>query len=121
MKQGMLLAVWFLCVACTFRVESGTRRIWIGNDLYDWIDVGTIQRLVNGESIILYHDPTPIQAAWITDRLTCSFLVSQQEATWLVESASGRSAEYTVTNITNVQRELLMDYSQQIYSIKEKE
>ena len=108
--------VWCLLVGCTFRVEEGTRRIWVGEQVTDWIELGTIQRFVNGEAIILYQDLSPITQASVVDRGGCSFIVRQAEAIWLVESMTGPAAEeYLVTNITELQAQMLYDYSSQVY------
>ena len=104
MRFVQLLLCWLLLVGCTFHVEVGTQRIFIGeNRAVDWIELGTIQRIVNRELVVLFHDDSPIQKAFLLDRVSCSYLVELKDSKWLVESVSGRTGHYIVTNVTDSQ------------------
>ena len=113
---GRLLIAWFLCCGCTFRVDGeNPRRVWIGEKVTDWIDVGEIYRYLNHDFVSIYSDPSPIERVLVTERVACSFVISQKEATWLLESYSGRSADYTMVAISEPMKQMLYDYGKQIY------
>lgn len=113
------LMAWVLLCGCTFRVDPGLERvIWVGNEPYDWIEIGKIHRIVNDEPIVLFEDLSAIQEVWVTNRATCSYVIILGNSWWLAESSSGRATDYLLTKIAPEQATLLYDYATKIYPVE---
>ena len=90
---------WFLLCGCTFRMEG--QRVWIGpNAATDWIDIGSQHRIINGEIVTYFDDPSPIQTATLLDRGGCSWLIEKAGSWWWLEDTNQQPDGYLLHRIT---------------------